>query len=251
MVFVPYCTGDVYAGTTRDAVVVTYPTLPRQQFMGYANLGLFYQSFGPNYLDSGKVLLTGSSAGGFGALLNFDRTQAFFNRSVVYAITDSGIPFRDAYLETCLQNTWRRLWGIDKVLPPDCTECFHADGGGLAELATFMARQKYPGRVLGGGISSDQDEVMKLFFSAGLNNCLIPAVWNYNSYPPDRYPQGLRDFVQNVLGGESAGSYITAGTTHQHLFRPRYYEENEVGMTIADWVAEIINDNPVHVGVLP
>jgi hypothetical protein len=253
MVYVPYCTGDVYAGTTPNSPVITstaVPPLPPQQFMGYANLGLFYQSFGPGYLDSVKVLLAGSSAGGFGTLLNFDRTQQFFSNSIVYAITDSGIPFRDQYLEPCLQKNWRDLWGVDKILPPDCTECFHPDGGGLTELSTYIL-QKYPGRVLGGGVSSNQDEVMKLFFGAGLNECTMPALFAMGSYPLDRYPLGLTDFIENVLGGDKAGSYMTEGTTHQHLFRPRYYEENGVGMTLAAWVGEILNDNPVHVGVLP
>lgn len=260
MVYVPYCTGDVHAGSTPNSPVITstgIPPVPPQQFMGYANIGLFLQSFGPGYLDSDKVLLAGVSAGGFGALLNFDRTQQFFSNSVVVAITDSGIPFGDQYLEPCLQQIWRALWGLDKILPPDCTECFHPDGGGLTELATYI-KQKYPGRMLGGGVSSDQDEVIKLFYSAGLNNCTantateaMAAFMGMGSYPLDRFPAGLTDFIENVLGGNDAGSYVTAGTAHQHLFRPRYYEENGVGMTLAAWVGEILNGNPVHVGVLP
>ncbi len=253
MVYVPYCTGDVYAGTTPNAPVITstgVPPMPPQHFVGYANIGLFYQSFGPRFMNVDKVLLAGASAGGFGALLNFDRTQQFFANSMVIAITDSGIPFRDQYLEPCLQRKWRDLWGIDKILPADCEECFHPDGGGLTELAHYI-KWKYPGRILGGGISSDQDEVIKLFFAAGLNNCSMPALFALNQYPQERFPAGLTDFIENVLGGEEAGSYATAGTAHQHLFRPRYFEENGIGMTLAEWVEEIINGNPVHVGVLP
>ena len=250
MVYVPYCTGDVYAGTTPDSPVITSSSLPPQQFMGYANLGLFYQSFGPKFMDSDKVLLAGVSAGGYGALLNFDRTQEFFNQSTVVAITDSGIPFRDQYLEPCLQQTWRDLWGIDKILPADCQECFHADGGGLTELASYI-KQKYPGRMLGGSVSADQDEVVKLFYAAGIYDCSMPALFALNLYPRDRYPAGLADFVQNVLGVNESGSYIGRGSTHQHLFRPRYYMKNGLRITLAEWVAEIIAGNPVHAGILP
>ena len=259
MVYVPYCTGDVYGGTKRDAPVPG-TNLPPQQFVGYHNVGLFLEHFGAEFKGAAdQVLLTGSSAGGFGALLNFDRTQTFFGEtSEVFAITDSGIPFEDAHLEPCLQKTWRNLWGLDAALPKDCSGCFNADGGGLARgLGDYIFRGKYKGRMLGGGISSKQDEIIKLFFSSGLRNCsvkaadeAVPAAFGLGSYPAGRYPAGLKGFIDNVAGRENAGSYIMNGTLHQHLFRNRYYEQNGVGMTIADFVGRVLDGEPVHVASL-
>jgi hypothetical protein len=260
MVFVPYCTGDVYAGTTPDSPVTTSTSLPNQQFVGYTNLGLFYRTLattlGDDVMSSEKVLLSGSSAGGFGTLLNFDRTQEFFKQSKVYAVTDSGFPFRDQFLEPCLQKEWRELWGLDKILPKDCTGCFNADGGGLADgLGTYIFKQKYKGRVLGGGISSTQDQIIKLFFSAGLGNCTtdtateaVASFLGGSSYPPDRYPAGLQDFADNVAGQDSVGTYFIDSDLHQHLFRARYYEENAVGKTIAAWLGDVLNDQAEHLG---
>ncbi len=256
MVFVPYCTGDVHAGTRPDGTVVTSVLLPPQQFVGYHNLGLFYRSFGGDYMNTETVLLAGSSAGGFGALLNYDRTQEFFQNSRVLAITDSGIPFRDQYLEPCLQQNWRDLFGLDAMLPPDCTGCFNDDGGGLAEgLGEYMFHQKYAGRMLGGGISSDQDQIIKLFYSAGLNDCTtitaleaVAAIMLLGSYPLDRYPAGLNDFLDNVAGRQNVGSYLISGDLHQHLFRARYYEQNGVGRTIAEWVGDLLGGQSVHLG---
>jgi hypothetical protein len=257
MVFIPYCTGDVYAGTLPDAPVFTSPSMPPQQFMGYSNIGLFYRSFGREFLDSEKVVLAGSSAGGFGALLSFERTYQFFYKSALYLFTDSGFPFSDAYLEPCLQKNWRQLWGIDKILPIDCAECFHADGGGIAEGLGRYIIDKYGDRALGGGISSLQDEVMKLFFSAGLGNCTedsltlaLNALRGQSEYPRDRYPGGLTDFFDNIVGRDVCGSYIVNGSTHQHLFRPRFYETNGVGTTLAEWVGQILDGHAVHVGLL-
>lgn len=259
-VFVPYCTGDVYAGTTHDAPVITSTMdMPPQQFVGYTNLGLFYQTLAADYGDSEKVLLTGSSAGGFGTLLNYDRTSDFFNHSKVYAITDSGIPFRDQYLEPCLQKQWRDLWGIDKILPKDCKGCFNADGGGLAQgLGDYIFKQKYKGRMLGGGLSGTQDQVIKLFFSAGLENCTtdtaseaVASFTGLGSYPEDRYPAGLKDFVDGVAG-DSVGYYAISedgiNDLHQHLFRQRFYEDNGVGKTIAQWVGDLLKDQPERLG---
>jgi hypothetical protein len=259
-VFVPYCTGDVYAGTTHDAPVTTSTMgLPPQQFVGYTNLGLFYQTLAADFGGSEKVLLTGSSAGGFGTLLNFDRTADFFKNSKVYALTDSGIPFRDQFMEPCMQKEWRELWGLDKILPKDCKGCFNADGGGLAQgLGDYIFKQKYKGRMLGGGLSSTQDQVIKLFFSAGLENCTtdtaseaIAAFTGLGSYPEDRYPAGLKDFVENVAG-DSVGYYAISedgiNDLHQHLFRQRFYEDNGVGKTIAAWLGDLLNDQPERLG---
>jgi hypothetical protein len=147
------------------------------------------------------------------------------------------------------------LWGIDAILPPDCDDCFNEDGGGLAQGLGQYEVRKYGNRVLGGGISSLQDEVMKLFFSAGNNNCTtnttleaVAALTGRSTYPPNRYPAGLRDFLENVIGWEVGASYIVSGSTHQHLFRPRFYETNNTGVTLADWVRDVIQGEASHVG---
>jgi hypothetical protein len=260
MVFIPYCTGDVHSGTKHDAPVITAALQDPQQFVGYHNIGLFLQDFGPAFFDAEKVLLTGSSAGGFGSLLNYDRTQEFFGSAVrVYAVSDSGLPFRDMYLEACLQKNWRELWGLDAILPKDCKGCFNADGGGLAEgLGHYIFNEKYKGRFLGGAISTTQDQVIKLFFSLGLEECTnlvlldLPtaAVLGLSSYPDERYPAGLKDFVENVSGRDKVSSYIMQGDTHQHLFRPRYYEMNDVGKSIADWLGDTLEEKVQHLGTL-
>ncbi|MET0341156.1 MAG: pectin acetylesterase-family hydrolase [Polyangiales bacterium] len=258
MVYVPYCTGDLHAGTKRDAPVFTAALQGKQQFVGYTNLGLFYDHFGPAFKGKAdKVLLSGSSAGGFGTLLNFDRTQEFFGtKSRVFALSDSGVPFRDEWLEPCLQKNVRELYGLH--LPEDCKDCFPADGGGLAEgLGGYIFKQKYKGRFLGGGISAKQDEIIKLFFSLGLANCTkeggseaISAFLGASEFPADRYPTGLKDFIENVGGKDQLGSYMVEGNQHQHIFRDRYFDENGVGMTMADFVGKVLEAEPVHVGTL-
>jgi hypothetical protein len=228
-----------------------------QQFVGYHNLGLFLEHFGHHFKDAEKVLLSGSSAGGFGTLLNFDRTQEFFGSGVrVFAVTDSGLAFRDEYLEPCLQKNWRELWGLNEMLPKDCKGCFNPTGGGLAEgLGAFIFKQKYAGRMLGGGISTAQDQVIKLFFSLGLEACTNPvlldlpgAALGLSWYPDERYPAGLKDFIENVSSRSSTGSYFMEGDTHQHLFRPRFYEPNGIGKSIAEWLADTLDGKAVHVG---
>ena len=42
-------------------------------------------------------------------------------------------------------------------------------------------------------------------------------------------------------------SYFMAGSMHMHIFQPRFYEENGVGMSIADWLTKLLNNEVAHV----
>lgn len=252
MVFVPYCTGDVYAGTTPDAPVITSLVMPPQQFVGYTNIGLIYDHLDAALRASERVLLAGSSAGSFGTLLNYQRTAEFFSNSEVLALADSGFAFRDPYLEPCLQKLWRELWSLDAILPRDCKACFNADGGGLAEgLGNYLFKEKYRGKLLGGAVSSTQDQIMKLFLSSGLNDCrsfsgaeAAATFLGASSYPAERYPQGLHDFLEAIPGTGQMASYLIAGDLHQHVFRERFFEDNGLGMSIAEWLGLLLQGDP-------
>src|SRR4051794_23421324 len=69
--FVPYCTGDVHAGSKPDG-------MGGRSFVGYVNIGKDLETIVPASKDVRRVVLSGSSAGGFGALINYERTQAAF-----------------------------------------------------------------------------------------------------------------------------------------------------------------------------
>src|SRR5688500_10363210 len=105
-IFVPYCTGDVHAGNNPSG-------MDGRAFVGYSNVGAYIDYLGPKSADIRRVILTGSSAGGFGALMNFHRTQQAFGETPVYLLDDSGPPLGDAYLTPCLQKMFREAWNLD------------------------------------------------------------------------------------------------------------------------------------------
>ena len=261
MIFVPYCTGDVHAGSKPNATV---PGISgQQQFVGYTNLGLILKSIGPSFSEAQKVLLAGTGAGGFGALLNMERTQDFFaaQGAKVSVITDSGIPFQDQFLAACLQKKWRDIWNLDAVMPMNCTGCKNANGGGLAlGLGTYLFKERFKDRMMGGMVSSAQDDIIRLFFSAGVNNCstdpgLEAAAMLFGatgSFTPNVFRSGLSDAVNNVAGASRVGYYVIPGAAHMHLWRPRFYSDNGLGSgaTMASWVADIIAAMPTKRGTL-
>ena len=158
-VYVPYCTGDVHFGTKRDAAVPNVPA--KQQFVGYPNMQKFMARLAPTFRSVERVVLTGASAGGFGAGLNYGLVQDSFAPVPVAVIDDSGPPLSTRYLPACLQKIWRETWGLDDALPSDCTECREPGGSGLMNIVDYW-RRKYPlGRVA--LIESVHDEVIRLF----------------------------------------------------------------------------------------
>ena len=258
MIYMPYCTGDVFAGAKPDGEIPGVEG--KQQFVGYKNVGLFLDSFGPSFGTAKKVMLSGSSAGGFATLFNYDRVQTFFDKygAKVYGITDSGIPFLDKYLPVCLQKRWRDSWNLNENMPKDCTGCTDADGGGLADgVGAFLFHQKYKGKKVGGMISSVEDGVIRAFFGAGGDNCTadpglntIASAFGFGGYPQEQYRAGLKETL-DFVGKENVSSFFIDDPLHNwehmHLWRERFYQTLN-GTTIADWLRNVLDEKVTHVG---
>jgi hypothetical protein len=267
MIFIPYCTGDIHSGSRKDVMIdgLAGP----QQFTGRLNYHLFLDSFGPSFQGSDKVLLTGSSAGGFGSLFNADYTIDYFKSSKVITVSDSGVPFQDGYMAACLQNRWRETWGLNDALPSqaECPACYQADGGGIVKgYGDYLFHQKYKDRMLGGFVSSVEDEIIRAFYAPGLGsdgsfpgdctldpsaNTIEEAVIGGGPYTGAKFHEGLVDVMDNVVGRDSVAYYALPGTAHMHLWRPRFYEiADGATMTMAEWMADVLAEKATHQGNL-
>jgi hypothetical protein len=258
-VYVPYCTGDVFFGTNKDATVPG--TTQKQQFVGYYDMQKFVGRIVPTFKDKvDRVVLAGSSAGGFGAALNYSMVQDAFGSVLVTAVDDSGPPFDDKYMPPCMQKKWRDSWGFDGAFPPDCTECKQSDGAGLVHLADFLMK-KHPNGTIA-LISSVQDEVIRLFYSVGLQSCLNYDTANPVSivvlqidpmtyFPAQQYTDGLTDLRTKYVGTNRFATYYMGGaniTYHQHLFRSRFYDAAAGTTTIAQFVSDFLGGKMTQIG---
>jgi Pectinacetylesterase len=221
-VYVPYCSGDVHAGSN--------PEGPRGRVhVGYRNIGLYLQRLVPTFPAASQVVLAGSSAGGFGAAFNYDRVQRAFGRVPVALLDDSGPMFSPAFLRPCLERTWREAWALDASLPPDCPECRTAEGG-LARVLPYLAR-KYPERRLG-LITSDADAVIRSYFGFGYSaGCDAPA-----GMPAEDFRAGVAALRKQL--GTSAGFRLYTPTSQKHVFlhdEPLGASQVD-GVRLTDWL---------------
>jgi Pectinacetylesterase len=254
MVFIPYVTGDVYAGAKPNGTVPGVDGT--HQFVGRANMLKFLARIVPTFRDAPVVLLTGSSAGGLGALMTAPFVvDAYIDLKLgarVFVVNDAGPYFDDAYLEVCLQQRHRELFGLNDSFPVDCPNC-KGTGGGIAKNFLAYLIDKYPDNVLGGLVDSSSDEIMSFFFSEGLDECFYVdnPLLGVALYPADRYSMGLKNLLDVHL--KRMSSYIWSGIEHQNFFETdsgdRFYMKNGLSKTPAEWLANLLTGKMERLGM--
>lgn len=119
-VFVPYCTGDVHGGDN----VVNYPAQGAQipartvHHKGGKNLEAFLVRLHDTFPDATRVFLSGSSAGAFGAQLNYARVAAAWPTAEVHLLADCAQIVNPS---GTLLSEWLTAWKL--TIPAGCTGC--------------------------------------------------------------------------------------------------------------------------------
>lgn len=230
-VFLPYCSGDIFAGAAEQGVG------GRVQ-VGYENVGATLDALVPAFAKARRVVLTGSSAGGFGALYNYDRTQQAFGEVPVLLLDDSGPPLSDEFLAPCLQNQIRQAWNLEATLPPDCDTCQTDGGGGLVNIIPFLAA-KYPDRNLG-LVTSTRDGVIRLFFGWGYPSCANPQV----PMPEQAFADGIAALVEDTLSKhDNWNAFVVDSGHHVWLFESPLSSVRVGEGSLADWLEAFLSDD--------
>jgi hypothetical protein len=261
MVFIPYVTGDVYFGSKPNGTVPNVDGM--HQFVGKSNMIKFISRIVPTFADAETVIISGSSAGGIGALLNYTYfADAYIDQGKgarVLMVDDAGPFFDDKYLEVCIQKRYRDLYALNDSFPADCPGCVDPSGGKLASGVLNYLAEKYPDGLLGALIDSDQDEIMKFFFSEGQEDCayIDDPITGLLVYPEDRYPAALKNLMTELVPSAPmrVSTYIWSGDLHQNLFQTatddRFYKQNGLDKTVAEFLRSLINGTtPEHLGLL-
>jgi hypothetical protein len=257
VVFIPYVTGDVFFGSHPNA---TIPDVDGTfQFVGKSNMQKFFERIIPTFADAEIAMMAGSSAGGIGTLLNATYfADGFIDQGKgarVIILDDAGPFFEDEYLDVCIQQRYRELFGLNASFPEDCPDCVSENGGGLAKGILTYLTSKYPGQALGGLVDSNEDEIMKFFFSEGLEKCsyIDNPVTGLLAYPAGQYPKALESLLK-IVPPDVMASYIWEGTLHQNVFQTasgdRFYEKNGLDKTVAEWLTGLINGQSERMGVV-
>jgi hypothetical protein len=251
-VYVPFCTGDIHGGNN-----VTGPNagagVASQHFVGYANVGLDLKRVVPTFPGLTQVLLTGVSAGGFGASANYTQVASAFGSVPVAMVDDSGPSMEDPYTPTCLQNLVKGLWGFDKTILADCGSACSNPATYYIDYGNEIGR-RYPNAKLG-LIESVDDSVITLFFGFGTNNGANDCKGTFST--PESAPSfkaGLIDMREKLKGNPNFGSYIFDApdpTRHTSLITNFLGTSVQItdGVKLNDWVAQLLAGTVTNVGL--
>jgi hypothetical protein len=245
IIHVPYCTGDVHMGTNASATVEGLGT--KQKFVGYRNMEAYLKRIVPTFPKLERVLLTGVSAGGFGAAGNAVLVQRAFAGIRVNLIDDSGPPMSSKVMPECLQQKWRDVWGLKDSMLKDCGAACANEDNFVFDFGQLLA-SKFNDRAAG-LIESVADGTIRGFFGAGLRDCTgVPII--VDSVPEADFKAGLLEYREAVKEQPKFSTWYPAGTQHTWLGGASLYSAKIGDKALIDWVTDIVQDKSgsAHVG---
>ncbi|HEY0252996.1 MAG TPA: pectin acetylesterase-family hydrolase [Kofleriaceae bacterium] len=195
-IFVPYCTADLHAGTN----VMAYPGGPTIHHTGATNTQKFVDLIAKEFPAPPTVWVIGSSAGGYGATLDFHRFAQHWSN--VHLMEDSSpfIPFVAAYDK--LTTAWKIAF------PPNCTGCETS----FTAVFDAVVADNPNSRI--GLMTWDDDAVIKQYF--GYTSSLAPIqddlITNHFAHPNTKVFEatGTNHTMFGTLNVTSHG--VVAGT---------------------------------------
>lgn len=215
LVFVPYCTGDLHFGDN-DATYTYNSTTQTVHHKGRKNVEAYLARLAATISEPDQVLVTGSSAGGFGATLNYDLIRRYFPGAKVTLLNDSGPMLKGSAFAPSLRTAWTQAWNygaaldaIDPTIQSDFSAIYTALG------------TKYPKDRMA-LLSYSQDEVIS----------------RYVGITATQFETDLNDLETSVLTPlANARFYVVTGNSHTFLGNPAGATTASVGLL--DWLTQM------------
>jgi hypothetical protein len=218
IVYVPYCDGSVFGGDGD----FTNPSdmLGARHHYGQRNFSAALDRALEHFPGAKKVVLAGSSAGGWGTIYHRGLVRAKYPNAELTVINDAGIGF--AVNQASVADEWKAT----RHRPPSCAEC--QSHPHMTHFVKYMLEHDPETWV--GDFSSYGDSVIRFFtFSpdaASFKQVLMQETDLLAQAHPDRYKRFFID-------GESHTTLLTA------------FHSNVVdGVTVAQWVGKMIDRDP-------
>ena len=262
MVFIPYCTGDIHIGSKNEIYVDPSGIINNGepvlvQHRGFDNFMAVREwlKHRIDRSDTEQVLIAGSSAGAYAALMNFARIHSIYPwETKISLLSDAGAGvITNNFLDTIFQINGP--WGTERTLATWIP--------GINQINTYNALNFFINLATGieryfvnsefAYITTAWDDVQMLFLNImrktnqGVND---PNQW-FNLTPVTAVEWSLRmltAFNVNALLNSNSKYYISAGTYHVGLvdvFAPGvfYTEKSAGGIYLKDWVNWLITQD--------
>ena len=235
VVFAPYCTGDIHTGDAvqtfevPEAVGADFDEIT-VHFNGYNNGAAVLDWTYNNYTEPSQVLVTGCSAGGYGASTHAPFVMNNYEGTRVVHLADAanGVSPEEPDLLT--------LWGAPDNFPDflDLSTVTTANFTTVQQLETANA---FPDNVVA-QYNTALDNVQVGFY--GLLTNRVVGEDNFMEVGIE-WATGLQNNLgQLEAGAENFHSYTAGGLLHCITGRPEFFEYTVGGVAVNDWVNTLL-----------
>lgn len=259
IVYIPYCTGDLHTGSTkkqyfnaRGAVLppgfpIALPELNPAftlEHRGFDNFMVVLDWMKKNVDKPKNVLVTGSSAGGYGATANFPWIERTFRNAHTYVIADASVGITAPTFDQSTPANGipgRGSWNMQ--LAPWAFGTNPSSIAGPDLLRT--AAQALP-HVKTAQFTTAFDDVQILFYGVMKQlyqypgTCFNPA--NRASVAIDWHNQMASTMLSYGAGVRNFRYYVAQGTYHTLLRGPQFYLEDTAGVHFSEWVDDMLRN---------
>ncbi|WP_162910107.1 pectin acetylesterase-family hydrolase [Azohydromonas sediminis] len=237
MVYIPYCTGDLHAGSatkTYTSVGNSALGLPAGvpltiEHRGFDNFMVVLDWMKKNLDRPKNLLVTGSSAGGYGASLNFPYLARAYPQAHLYVVADASQGVTTPAWDRFGRSSWN-LQFAPGAFGPNPAALPSAD-------LLRAAAQSHP-RAKVAQFTTTFDEVQILFYGVMKQYyppggaCPNPAIdWNQ---------QMITKLVEYDDEVKNFRYYLAGGTYHTLMRSPLFYTEASTGTPFNEWLRQML-----------
>ena len=240
MVYIPYCTGDLHAGSaTRqytsigNAALGVPAGLPLTiQHRGFDNFMVVMDWVKKNFDKPKNVLVTGASAGGYGATINSPWIGKAYPKAKMFVLADASQGVTTTAFDTGTPG--RGNWNAQFAPWVFGANATSLSGG---ELMRRAAQGQPRARLAQFTTALDNVQigfygVMKQFYGPG-GSCPNPAI--------DWYQQMKTQIVSDGTSVRNFRFYVAGGQYHTLLRDDNYYNETSAGPPFASWLSGMLD----------
>lgn len=224
IVFIPYCTGDVHVGDS----IQRYGDSPGSRpvaHRGYRNVSAVLHWLSRRTVRPTHVVVSGTSAGSYGALFYAPRIAEMFPDATVSLIGDSGVPLLNDYPGIM------KRWGTPDVVGRlrDINGPVSQDDVTLERAHVYFA-SRFP-RALVAQVTSDRDSIQSAFYIVS------------GSPRAREVTYALLDSLERTV--PRFRSFVVAGADHGLFVTDKLYSYAVGETRLLDWLRRATAGEPV------
>lgn len=221
MVFVPYCTGDVHSGSNTARYHDPQTGRPYTiQHRGWDNAQVILHWMRRNVRSTAHLLVTGSSAGAYGAATHFAALRGMYPRGNAVFLGDAGQGVMTPDFFSKRNTSWNyrlpeKVFGRDAELSPSIDM--------VARLAAHFPEDRFA------QYTTAHDATQRAFYA------LMGADRSCDAWTSKMAQElGRRQTEPNFR------SYLAEGETHTILRTPLFYTERSGGRPFNEWFRDLV-----------